>query len=142
MSLNNGQHQIMYQRCDHSWDYDYRIFFEGFSRITHPLTYFQKEGLNFYWTYESKEFFQHLKNLLTSVTILNIIGRNVDLIVCIDTYKEDLEGILTKIEHVISYESTKLKEHERHYATHHMEFTSIVRDLNILRHYTMRKYLN
>jgi hypothetical protein len=40
---------------------------------------------------------------------------------------------------VICYESRKLKEHERHYATHDLELTTIVHALKMWRHYLMGK---
>jgi hypothetical protein len=40
---------------------------------------------------------------------------------------------------MVFYESMKLKEHERHYATHDLELTTIVHVLKIWRHYLMGK---
>ena len=37
--------------------------------------------------------------------------------------------------HMICYESRKLKEHEKNYATHDLELASIVHALNMWRHY-------
>ena len=39
--------------------------------------------------------------------------------------------------HVICYESRKLKEHEKNYATHDLELVSIVHALKMWRHYLM-----
>jgi len=39
----------------------------------------------------------------------------------------------------ISYESMKLKENERNYATYELELDSIVHSLNMWRHYLMGK---
>ena len=38
---------------------------------------------------------------------------------------------------MICYESRKLKEHEKNYATHDLEFAAIVHALNMWRHYLM-----
>ena len=51
--------------------------------------------------------------------------------VCTDACKEGLGGVLTQNGHVISYESRKLKEHERNYATHDLELASIIHALNM-----------
>jgi hypothetical protein len=40
---------------------------------------------------------------------------------------------------VVCYESRKLKEHERNYATHDLELEAIVHSLNMWRHYLMGK---
>jgi hypothetical protein len=99
----------------------YRRFIEGFSKIAHPITSLQKKGVKFEWTSECEEIFQHLKNLLTSAPILKIVDPEEDFIVCTDACKEGLGGVLTQNGHVVCYESRKLKEHERNYATHDLE---------------------
>jgi hypothetical protein len=60
-------------------------------------------------------------------------------VVCIDACKEGLGGVLTQNGHVIGYESRNLKEHERNYATHDLELTSIFHALRMWRHYLMGK---
>jgi hypothetical protein len=44
---------------------------------------------------------------------------------------------LSKDEHVICYESRKLKEHERNYVTHDLELLVVTHTLKLLRHYLM-----
>jgi len=117
----------------------YRIFIEGFLKISHPITSFQKKGVKFEWNPECEERFQHLKNLLTSAPILKIVGPNEYFIVCTEACKEGLGGVLTQNGHVICYESRKLKERERHYATHDLELETIVHALNMWRHCLMGK---
>jgi hypothetical protein len=60
-------------------------------------------------------------------------------VVCTNACKEGLGGVLTQNGHVIGYESIKLKEHERNYATHDLELTAIVHTLKMWRHYLMGK---
>jgi hypothetical protein len=115
----------------------YRIFIEGFSKIAHPITSFQKKGVKFQWTLDFEKSFQQLKNLLTSAPILRIVDPNEDFIVCIDAYKESLSGVLSQNGYVVCYESRKLKEHERHYATHDLELAAIVHALNMWMKYLM-----
>jgi len=101
----------------------------------------QKKGINFEWTSKCKEIFQHLKDLLRSALILNIVYTKEDFIVCIDSYKEGLGGVIIQNGHVVCYESRNLKEHERNYATHDLELETMVHSLNIWRHYLMgRKF--
>jgi hypothetical protein len=80
-----------------------------------------------------------LKHLLTNAPILRIVDPNASFIVCIDACKEGLGGVLSQNGYVVCYESRKLKEHERHYATHYLELEAIVHALNIWRHYLMGK---
>jgi hypothetical protein len=117
----------------------YRIFIEGFSNITHPITSLQRKGVNFQWTLDCEKSFQHLKQLLTSSPILRIADPNEDLIVCTDACKEGFGGVLSQNGFVIFYESRKLKDHERHYATHDLELEAIEHALRKWRHYLMGK---
>jgi hypothetical protein len=89
--------------------------------------------VKFEWTPKCEESFHQLKDILTSAPILNIVNREEDFVVCIDTWKEGLGGVLTQNEHVICYESRKLKEHERNYATHDLELAAIVHALKMWR---------
>jgi hypothetical protein len=107
----------------------YRRFIEVFSKIAHPITSLQKKGVKFQWTLDCKKSFHHLKQLLTSAPILRIADSNEDFIVFIDACKEGLGGVLTQNGFFICYESRKLKEHERHYATHDLELVVIVHAL-------------
>jgi hypothetical protein len=54
----------------------YKIFIKGFSKIAHPITFFQRKGVKFQWTRDCEKSFQHLKQLLTSATILRIVDPN------------------------------------------------------------------
>jgi hypothetical protein len=60
-------------------------------------------------------------------------------VVCIDACKEGLGGVLTQNGYAIGYESRKIKEHERNYATHDLELASIVHALKMWRHYLIGK---
>jgi hypothetical protein len=113
----------------------YKRFIVGFSKIAHPITSLQRKGKQFHWTEGCEESFQRLKQLLTSSPILRIACK--DFIVCTDACKEGLGGVLSQNEFVICYESKKLKEHEKNYATHDLELASIVHALKKWRHYLM-----
>jgi hypothetical protein len=117
----------------------YKRLIGGFSKISHPITFLQKKGIKFEWTMKCEENFNLLKELLTSAHILNISNPNENFVVCAYVCKEGLGGVLTQNGHVIGYESKKLKEHERNYATHDLEIDSIVHALNMWRHYLMGK---
>jgi hypothetical protein len=115
----------------------YRSFIARFSKIVHPITSLQKKGIKFDWTSECEENFN--LELLTSSPVLKIVDSNESFTVCTYACKEGLGGVLTQNEHVIGYESRKIKEHERNYATHDLEIASIVHALNMWRHYLMGK---
>ena len=82
-----------------------------------------------------------MKNPLTSATILKIANPEKYFVVCIDACNQGLRGVLMKDNHVVCYESIKLKDHEKNYATHYLELASIVNALKMWRHYLMgRKF--
>jgi hypothetical protein len=117
----------------------YKRFIEGFSKIAYPITSLQRKGVKFQWTLDCEKSFQHLKQLLTSAPILRIIDPDEDFIVCTDACNEGLGGVLSQNGFVICYESRKLKDHERNYATHDLELAAIVHALRKWRHYLMGK---
>jgi hypothetical protein len=117
----------------------YRRLNGGFSKIAHPITSLQRKGMQFQWTTDCERSFQHLKQLLTSAPILRIADPNEDFIVCTDACNEGLGGVLSQNGFMICYESRKLKEHERNYATHDLDLASIVHALRKWRHYLMGK---
>jgi hypothetical protein len=80
-----------------------------------------------------------LKQLLTSAPILKIAYPNKDYIVCTNVCKEGLGGVLSQEGFVVCYESRKLKEHEKNYATHDLELAAIIHALRKWRHYLMGK---
>ena len=73
--------------------------------------------------------------------VLRIVNLDGDFIVCTDASKEGLGGVLLQNDHVIYYESQKLKEHEQNYPTHDLELAAIIHALKMWKHYLMgRKF--
>ena len=67
--------------------------------------------------------------MLTNAPILRIADPNEYFVVCTDACKEGLGGVLGHNGFVICYESKKLKDHEKNYATHDLELEAIVHAL-------------
>ena len=109
----------------------YRRFIEGFSKVAHAITSLQRKGINFKWTFKCEKSFQCLKYLLTSAPILKVADPEKYFLVCTDAYGQGLGGFIMQHNHVICYESRKLKEHEKNYATHNMELAAIVHALKV-----------
>jgi hypothetical protein len=82
-----------------------------------------------------------LKGILTSAPILKIADPNEDFDVCTIACKKRLGGVLSQRDHVVCYESKKLKECERNYATHDLELEMIVHALKMWKHCLMGKKL-
>jgi hypothetical protein len=119
----------------------YRRFIQGFSNISHPITSLQNKGIKFQWNSKCGESFHILNKLLTSSSILKIVDPKEYFVLCTGTCKEGLCGVLTQNVYVMCYESRKLKEHERNYATHDLELAVIARALKMWRHFLMgRKF--
>ena len=95
----------------------YRRFFEGFSKIENLIMKLQKKNKKFFWTEKCMESFRRLKDLLTKTLILNVLDMDVDFLVCTDTSKDGLGGVLMQDRRVIVYISRKLRRHEENYAT-------------------------
>ena len=58
-----------------------------------------------------------------------------------DSFKWKLGGVLMQYNHVVCYESRKLKDHQKNYATHDLELAIIVHALKMWRNYLMgRKF--
>ena len=76
-----------------------------------------------------------------SVRVQLLFERSVDpkkeFMVCTDAYIEGFGGVLMQEGHVVSYESRKLKEREKNYATRNLELAAIVHAFNIWRHYLL-----
>jgi hypothetical protein len=115
----------------------YRRFITRLLRISHPITSLQRKEKKFQWTKDREKRFQQLRKLLTNAPILRIVDPNEDFVVCIDACKERLGGVLSQNGFIICYESRKLKEHERNYATHDLELEAIVHYLKKWRNYLM-----
>jgi hypothetical protein len=73
--------------------------------------------------------------LLTTTPILKVPDMDEEFLVCTDTSKEGLGGVLMQDSRVIAYISRKLKRHEDNYATHNLKLLAIVYDLRVWRHY-------
>jgi hypothetical protein len=68
-------------------------------------------------------------------SILKVPDMDDDFLVCTDTSKEGLGGVLMQYGRVITYISIKLRRHEENYATHDLELLAIVYTLRVWRHY-------
>ena len=119
----------------------YRRFIEGFSRIANPITSLQKKGKKFNWNQKCEDSFKKFKNLLITTPILRIADPNKYFIVCTDACNADLGGVLTQEGRAISYESRKLKVHEKNYATYDLELAAVIHALKMWRHHLIgRKF--
>jgi hypothetical protein len=113
----------------------YRRFVEGFLKIANPIMELQKKNKKFVWTKKCTEAFQRLKGMLTTTLILKFPDMDKEFLVCTNSSKEDLGGVLMQDGRVIAYISRKLRKHEENYATHDLELLAIVYALRVWRCY-------
>ena len=119
----------------------YWKFIKCFSKIAYPITSLQKKGKKFEWTKKCMEIFNKLKHLLITAPILNIVDPFRDFVIRTNLCKEGLWWILIQENYVIGYESRKLKEREKKYATHDLELASMIHTLKMWWHYLIgRKF--
>jgi hypothetical protein len=120
----------------------YRRIKKGFSNIGCPITSLQKKGAKFISTPECEERFQSLKCLLTHAPMMNIVNPENDFLMCKDTFKEGLVGVLLQEGSVVFYEYWKLNENNVNYVTHDIELAALVHALKMWRHYLLgRKFV-
>ena len=113
----------------------YQNFIEKFSRIACHMTAFQNKANKFLWMTKCEEIFQKLKQILTTAPILKIMDLDGDFVVCTDSSKEGLRGVLLQNDCTVCYELQELKEHKNNYPTHDLELESIIHALKMWRHY-------
>jgi hypothetical protein len=65
------------------------------------------------------------------VSILKSVYLEENFVMCTNACKEEISGVLSQKDHVVCYESRKLKEHERNYATHDVELATILHALKM-----------
>ena len=85
----------------------------------------------FEWNQKCMEIFNKLKHFLATSPILKIVDPFKDFVVFIDACKEGLGEVLIQENYIVAYESRKLKEHEKKYATHDLELANIIRALKM-----------
>jgi hypothetical protein len=68
---------------------------------------------------------------------LKIADPDNEFLVCTNSCKKGLRGVLMQEGRVIFYESRKLNEHEVNYVTHDLELAAIVHALKMWRHYLL-----
>ena len=97
------------------------------------------KGKKFDWSEKCTESFNKLKHMLTTTPILKIVDPFKDFVVCTNACKEGLCRVLIQENYVVSYESKKLKEHEKNRYTHDLELVAIIHALKMWRQYLIER---
>lgn len=99
---------------------------EEFSRLSRPLIALTKKNGEFVWTGRCERSFQQLKKRLISAPILALSEQYKSFVVFNDAFKFGLGCILMQGRLVVAYASHQLKDHEKTYPTHDLEFVAVV----------------
>ena len=113
----------------------YKRFIKGFPSVAASLTRLMRKGTQFVWTSECKKSFQELENRLTTSPALTLPSENSKFVIYTDALRVGLGCVLIQDRKVVAYGFRQLKEHEKKYATHDLEFAVMIIVLKIWRNY-------
>ena len=119
---------------------DHRLVLEVYPRVFQNLLSYYiivEKGDKIIWSKNCQDKFDKLKGLLTTTPSLKLVNPYKYFSVCVYASKEGLGGVLKQDEHVICYESHKLKEHERNYVTHNLDLAVVIHALKMWWYYLM-----
>jgi hypothetical protein len=117
----------------------YRMFTEGFSKISKPMIELLAKGNTFEWMPRHEANFQELKKRLTMTLVLTIPDMEKPFSIYYNASGQGLGCVLMQDGHVVAYASRKLRKHEEKYLTHDLELAAVVHALKIWRHYIIGK---
>ena len=104
----------------------YRLFIEGFSKISLPLTRLTQKNSKFVWNKECQSSFEELKKKFIFAQMLIILSSSGGFVVYSDASHQGLGCVLMQDGKVVAYASRKLKPHEKNYPTHDLELAVVV----------------
>jgi len=91
--------------------------------------------VKYVWSSECERSFQALKEALTTAPVLTLPSGGGGYEVYCDASGIGLGCVLMQRGHAVAYASRQLKDHERNYPTHDLEFAAVVFALKLWRHY-------
>ncbi|XP_070036808.1 uncharacterized protein [Nicotiana tomentosiformis] len=113
----------------------YRLFVEGLSPISYPLTILTQKKVKLQWSDACEKSFEELKKRLTSSPVLTLPEGTRGFIVYCDASGVGIWCVLMQHGKVISYASRQLKAHEKNYPTRDLELAAVIFALMIWNHY-------
>jgi len=115
----------------------YRIFIPKYAKLASPLTALLKKDQPFQWTPMCQSAFDKLKAALVTSPVLKLPDFSKPFEVITDASGFVIGGVLMQEGHAIAYESRKLRNHARNYATHDLELLAVTYALKLWRHYLL-----
>ena len=110
----------------------YMRFMKFFLKTATPFSKLTRESIKFIWTDRCKEYFQLLRDLLTSVPVLTLLSEDEGYTMYCDVSRVGLGMCADAVwKKKIAYGSRQLKKHEQNYPTHDLEMVAVVFALKI-----------
>ncbi|XP_062109323.1 uncharacterized mitochondrial protein AtMg00860-like [Humulus lupulus] len=108
----------------------YRMFLKGFSKIFFSLSSLTRKDTKFKWNDQCNKSFQELKRRLMNAPLLTLPEGNEVISISSDASNMGLGGVIMQ-NAMIVYAFTQLKDYEKNYLTHDIEFAVVVFALKI-----------
>ncbi|KAL0448891.1 UNVERIFIED_CONTAM: Gag-Pol polyprotein [Sesamum latifolium] len=115
----------------------YWHFVKGYSEIARPMMDLLKKTETWNWTPQCQEFFDNLKRAMVTDHVLALPDMSKSFVVETDTSDFALGGVLMQDDHLVAFESRKLKDIEWRYSVHEKELLVVVHCLRLWRHYLL-----
>ena len=117
-----------------SW---YRVFIKGYTKIAAPITKLLKKNAKIIWSQEQEQSFEELKAILTCAPVLKLPDFNTPFEVITDANGIAIGGVPQQEGRPVAFNSRKLKDYEKNYATHDLELLAVIHALKLWRHYLL-----
>lgn len=117
----------------------YRRFVRNYGIIAHPLTDLTKKDA-FLWNHKPEDAFQRLKQVLTSVPVLQLSNFNQQFTVEYDASTNGVRAILLQHGHPLAYFSEGFSFSSRIKSTFDSELVALVLALHKWRHYLLGRH--
>ena len=111
----------------------YHRFIPQFAKIAAPLTNLTRKDTPFTWSLREGEAFQQLKYVLLHAPVLQLTDPKRKVFVTTDSSDFAIGAVLSQVwddgEHLVAYDSWKLKAIEGNYAMHEKELLAVIHAL-------------
>ena len=118
----------------------YRVFIDGFARLSTPLSNLTKSGKKWFWCDKCACAFDALKEALCTAPCLALPDFDKPFELHTDASNYAMGGVLMQEGRPVAFESKKLMDRETRYPTHEKEMAAIVHCLRTWRHYLMGRH--
>jgi hypothetical protein len=91
-------------------------FIQNLSSITEPLRKLLSKNIQFKWDFEQEEAFVKIKEVLTSLPVLQLYDVNLPVTLSVDASKYAIGAVLLQRSHPVAYASKSLTKAQQEYS--------------------------